>query len=258
MNIQAEKDRWGGFYVVGLGPGDGEYLTLKALRFVRNCSVLALPRTKEAHSLAADILESGVAALRELFGEEAAQGLAPEEKEVLYLDFPMCRQWAAREANYDRQAGRIAEKLQAGHNVCMAVLGDVSVYATSSYLVQRLLAAGFRVELAAGVPSFCGMGAVLKKSLTRMDKPLHILPVGAGGWEEALALPGSKVLMKSGAGLPEAKEAIRRAGLMEKACLVKDCGLPGQRICCDLEQDAGAASYFTTIFIEAEMETGVE
>ena len=48
-----------------------------------------------------------------------------------------------------------------------------------------------------GVTSFCAVAARLGRSLTRMDEPLHILP-GSAELDNALALPGTKVIMKSG------------------------------------------------------------
>ena len=89
-----------------------------------------------------------------------------------------------------------------------------------------MLEQGYRAEVVAGVPSFCAVAALLQQSLTEMSHPLHIIPAGHGSLEENLALPGTKVLMKTGKALPQVREALRRPGLYEKASLVQNCGLP--------------------------------
>ena len=66
----------------------------------------------------------------------------------------------------------------------MLNIGDVSIYATCSYLMEELESAGFPTARVAGVPSFCAAAARLNTSLTGIDTPLHIIP---GGQEEDLA-----------------------------------------------------------------------
>jgi precorrin-2/cobalt-factor-2 C20-methyltransferase len=64
----------------------------------------------------------------------------------------------------------------------------------------------------------------------------------------ALALPGGKVLMKSGQALPEMKRLLREQGLAERSALVSDCGLPTQRVFFNINE-AADESYFSTILI---------
>ncbi len=82
----------------------------------------------------------------------------------------------------------------------MPVLGDVSLFASSAYVAQLLEEEGCRCVRVPGVPSFCAAAARLGRSLTEMDLPVHIVPAGGFPLEEALDLPGTKVLMKSRTG----------------------------------------------------------
>ena len=87
-------------------------------------------------------------------------------------------------------------------------------------------------------------------SLTTASSPLHILPASRDALEEQLSLPGTKVLMKSGKQLPQAAEALRRKGLLEKAAMVRDCGLPTEQVCRDLQHLRSETGYFATVIVK--------
>ena len=224
----------GTFYAVGLGPGDPELITRKAVRILEQCPVLAAPRTHGDGMLALSI---------------AQQAVNLEGKMVLPVHFPMERDEEKRRANYRKAAGKIEAHLSAGEDVALLNLGDVSIYATGGYLVDLLRMRGYETEMVPGVPSFCAAAARLGTSLTTRDTPLHILPAGGVPLEEALDLSGTKVLMKSGRQLPEVVSALKKRGLLEKAALVENCGLPGERVCRDLSQGL-EFGYFTTIVVK--------
>ena len=97
-----------------------------------------------------------------------------------------------------------------------------------------------------GVTSFCAVAARLGRSLTRMEEPLHILP-GSAELDSALALPGTKVLMKSGRAIRETAEALKRHGLLANAGIVADCVLETEQVYTDLRQLPEEISYFATI-----------
>lgn len=240
------------FYGISVGPGAGGSLTLDGADCIRRCEVLAVPRTGMDHTIALSIVRKAGERIREIFGGSREDFLGLDEKELLYMDILMTRDETKRSQVYEELAEKIAFCLQAGKNVGMIVLGDVSVYATVSYLTAPLKRRGYGVKLLPGVSSFCACAAALGRSLTSMSSPLHILPAGYEGLKESLELPGSKVLMKSGKYLPEAKRMLREAGLYETAAMVKDCGMDTEEICWSLDEDTQRASYFTTILVPGQ------
>ena len=223
------------FYGIGAGPGDPELLTLKAVRILEGCPVIAAPRTKSGEMLALDIVR---------------QAVSLEGKEILPLFFSMERDPERQRQAHEIAAGQVEERLAAGQDVAMLNLGDVSIYATYSYLMEILSGRGYRTVMVPGVPSFCAVAARLGTSLTAMDAPLHILPAGAGNLEELLSLPGTKVLMKSGRRMLQAVEALEAQGLLDQARMVQNCGLPGEQICEDLREASGDQGYFSTIVVK--------
>ena len=224
-------EKQGVFYAVSVGPGDPELLTRQACRVLADCPVVAAPRMKSGRMLALDI---------------AAGAVDMQGKTILPLDFIMARNEAVREDSYRAAAAAIKAELSVGRDVAMVNLGDVSVYATAYYILERIRADGFETVMCPGVTSFCAVAARLGRSLTRMEEPLHILP-GSAELDSALALPGTKVLMKSGRAIRETVDALERHGLAARAGMVADCGLETEQVYTDLRQLPEEVSYFATI-----------
>ena len=224
----------GTFYAVGVGPGDPELLTLQAANILKRCPVIAAPQTKSGQMLALDIARSA---------------LDLREKEVLPLSFTMSHEPALREESYRTAARQIEAFLQKGLDVAMVNLGDVSVFATAYYILERIREDGFETLMAPGVTSFSAVAARLGCSLTQIDAPLHIIPASAD-LDSALRFPGTKVLMKSGSAIRETVHALERAGLLDRAALVADCGLPTEQVYRDLRKLPENLSYFATIIVQ--------
>ena len=226
----------GTFYGVSVGPGDPELLTLKAVRCIERCPVLAAPRTAEDRMLALEIVKGAV----DVSG-----------KTILPLQFAMSRDADTLRASHEAAAGAVREALDAGQDVAMLNLGDVSIYATYGYLEEILKAQGYPTARIAGVPSFCAAAAALGRSLTDgMEAPLTLAPGRHA--EQVLDAPGAKVLMKSGRQLPAALAALRQRGLLEKSAMACNCGLPEQTLWPDLSSydPARPVGYFTTIIVK--------
>ena len=105
--------------------------------------------------------------------------------------------------------------------------------------------------MAPGVTSFSAVAARLGCSLTQIDAPLHIIPASAD-LDLALQFPGTKVLMKSGSAIHETVAALGRAGLLNRASMVSDCGLPSEQVFRDLREIPENVSYFATILVRSE------
>lgn len=229
----------GTFYGVSVGPGDPELLTLKAVRCIEQCPVLAAPRTAEGRMLALEIVKGAV----DVSG-----------KTILPLQFAMSRDAAVLRASHETAASAVRPFLDAGQDVAMLNLGDVSIYATFGYLQEILQAQGYATAMAAGVPSFCAAAARLNQPLTGgMDAPLTIAPGSRA--DEVLDTPGTKVLMKTGRQLPALLDTLDAHGALSRSALVCSCGLPDEAIFPDLStarppQDGSKAGYFATVLVK--------
>ncbi len=228
----------GTFYGVSVGPGNPELLTLQAVRLIRQCPVLAAPQTSSGQMLALDIARS-------------ALGEALNGKTIVPLHFAMSRDPAVLAASHRQAARAVRPFLDAGQDVAMLNLGDVSIYATFGYLQSLLQAEGYATAMAAGVPSFCAAAARLNVPLTGgMDVPLTVAP---GSWVgRVLETPGTKVLMKTGRQLPALLDTLRQAGKLQTSALVCNCGLPDEQVYPDLSrsQPDVPAGYFATVLVK--------
>lgn len=227
----------GVLYGVSVGPGDPELLTVKAVRVLERCGVIAAPRTRSGGTLALDIVRRAVSL---------------EGKTVLPMFFSMGRDKEEWRESHRRAAAEIQAHLDEGRDVAMPNLGDVSIYSTFGYLMELLREKGYEAVMIPGVPSFCAAAARLGVSLVSGDSPLHVIPVGGGSLEPALDWPGAKVLMKAGGHLPEVAEALRKGGQLERAALVEDCGLPTERVCSGLTEDMEKTGYFATVIVKEQ------
>ena len=217
-------------YGVGIGPGDPELMSLKAVRLIKENEVIAVPGKKAEDSLAYKI----------------AAGAVPEiaEKQLLAVDMPMTKD-REKLAKAHRDGAKLIEKyLDQGKNVIFLTLGDSTVYCTFSYLQHILEEDGYSVELVPGIPSFCAAAARLGTSLTEWDEMLHVVPAlhKAG---DADSLPGNCVLMKSASHMKEVKEALAKSG--RKVQAVENCTLPGEKVYRSLEEIPDDAGYFSLI-----------
>ncbi len=207
---------------------------MKAVRVLEACPVLAAPQTASGEMTALAI---------------ARQAARLEDKTVLPLFFTMSRDKEVLRQAHVQAAAQVRAYLDRGQDVAMAILGDVSIFSTYTYLMELLQGEGYPCVMIPGVPSFCAVAARLGRSLTTMDQPLHILPGGGKGPGETLDLPGAKVLMKSGRNYPQVLEELARRGLLEQAAMVENCGLEGERVHHTLAHRPQSRGYFTTILI---------
>lgn len=223
----------GTLYGVSVGPGDPELLTTKALRVIAASPVIAVPRTHGRNTHALDIVQ---------------QVISLEGKELLYLEHRMVSNQSILEQQYAENTRQIIEALERGLDVALLNLGDISIYSTCSYLMERVKKKGYTYRMIPGVPSFCACAALTGEALVQWDEPLHIYPGSYSDLDTALEVDGCRVLMKPARSLPQIREKIHDKGLQNRTIVVSDCGMPGEKLC-SIDDDT-TTSYFTTLIIK--------
>lgn len=219
-------------YGIGVGPGDPELMTLKAARRIRDVKVIAIPHQNKDLCTAYQIARQAVPEI--------------EGKECIYLPMPMTKDKKVLEESHDLAARAVMEHLQRGEDVGFITLGDVSIYSTCSYLLDRLWQEGYETRLESGIPSFCAVAARLGIPLVSGAEELHIIPASYQV-KEALKLPGVKVLMKAGRQMGAVKEEIRKSNA--SATMVENCGMPGERIYNSLDEIPEDAGYYSLLIV---------
>lgn len=232
-----ENAKYGVFYGVGTGPGDPELITLKAVRIIEHCPVIAAPRTNGGDMVALDIVRKIVDL---------------GDKLVMPMDFTMDRDVSKRQESYRRNADAAAAYLEKGMDIAMVNLGDVSIYSTFHYVAEEVKKRGYETAMIPGITSFSAIAASLNMSLTEMNQPLHIIPAVGEKAGESLALPGTKVLMKAGRRLPDLQKELERRGLLDVTSVAVNCGMEDELLIKVLEKETDIsenAGYFTTVIV---------
>ena len=236
----------GTFYGIGVGPGDPELITVKALKIIKSCPVIAAPRTGNGDMVALDIVwRTGILS-------ESAEIAEEFDKKILAMDFTMDKDPAKRKENYRKNAEAAASYLDNGQDVAMVTLGDVSLYSTVHYIADELISRGYEIIMVPGVPSFSAAAASLAIPLAEMDAPVHIIPSVRNNSDDYLDLPGTKVLMKAGRHLHRTLDELDRRGLLDVTSLAVNCGMDDEILIKRLGDDEplpDKTGYFTTVIV---------
>ena len=226
----------GRFTGAGVGPGDPELMTLKAIRAIEEADVLILPASDKDKCRAYKIAE---------------QVVDLEGKECIFEPFPMSMDREELKDFHKRVADKTAAVLDEGRNAVFLTIGDPSVYSTLDYIALILSEAGYETERIGGVTSFCAAADRLGISLGENSETIHIIP-GSADVEDALKLVGTKVFMKSGKRLAALKE--RLIGYEEETgCRVYgvlNCGLSDERTAYSASEIPDDWGYMAVIIVK--------
>ena len=226
----------GKLYGVGVGPGDPELLTLKALRLIKENEVIAVPGKDIRASVAYQIVKGAYEDL--------------DKKTLIPVAMPMTKDPQVLKTNHDKAADQVEGYLREGKNVVFLTLGDTTVYSTYLYVHKRILERGYEAEIVSGITSFCAVAARLNMGLVEADQPLHVIPATykAQEMDEILKLPGTKVLMKTGKKMKQVKESIEKSG--QKAVMIENCGMPSEKIYRSAEEIPEDSGYYSLIIVK--------
>ena len=160
----------GKLYGIGVGPGDPELMTLKAVRLIEECDIVAVPKSGEGEGVARQIAKGAVKDF--------------EQKNVIEVSMPMTRDPQVLEQSHQAAAQLIEGYLKEGKSVAFLTLGDPAIYSTYIYVHKRVQQHGYPVEMVSGVPSFCAVAAKLNTGLAEganEDRPLNEEGQGTAG-----------------------------------------------------------------------------
>ncbi len=228
---------------LGVGPGDPELLTLKALRLLREVPVLAYPAPLEGESMARSI----VAGFLEE-GEGEGEGEGKRIELPLRMRFDADRTSANRA--YDLGARDIADHLRAGRDVAVLCEGDPFLYGSFIYLFGRL-SGRFPIEVVPGVSSVLACSAALGAPLSALDDRVAVIPAtrAEDEIERLMDSVDSAAILKAGRHLEKIARVLERLGLLDKARYIERAGLPGQRIRPLAEARAEGGPYFSMVLV---------
>lgn len=233
-------------YGVGLGPGDPDYMTvrardviLKADRLVHFCK-----RGKRGNArVTADAI------------------IAPDPGREIALAFPVTIEVPVEDegytgpiaAFYDEAAERLAGEMAQGRSVAVLCDGDPFFYGSFMHLWRRL-AHRFPTEVVPGVTGMAGAWARADAPISWGDDVMTVVPgtLAEGELTRRLVDTDAAVIMKLGRNLPKVRRALQAAGLIKRAIYVERATMAGQVVTRLADKLDDEAPYFSMILVPGE------
>jgi precorrin-2/cobalt-factor-2 C20-methyltransferase len=236
----------GHLYGVGVGPGDPDLLTVRAAAVLDAVDVVAhfaaVGRPSNARRVVADRLDERHQEVRLEYPVTTEALPADVSYETLLIDF------------YDASAKQVAEHLDRGADVAVICEGDPFLYGSYMYLHTRL-AHRFPTTVVPGVTSILASAATLGAPLACRDEVLSVLSgvLPVDELTARLRACDAAVVMKVGRNLGRVREAVTRAGLLERATYVERATMAGERVCPLADADPATAPYFSMVVVPSRL-----
>ena len=230
---------------LGVGPGDPEHITVKALRLLRESPVVAYFVAKGKKGNAFGIIEGHL---------QQAQTLMPLVYPVTTEALPVHMSYEQVISDfYDRSSAEVAAHLDAGRDVAVICEGDPMFYGSYMYLHDRL-ADRYEAEVIPGVCSMLGGASVLGAPLVYRNQSLSVLSgvLSAEELKRKLQDADAAVIMKLGRNLPKVRQVLVETGLADRALYVERATMANQKIVPLAEVDPMSSPYFSLIIVPGE------
>jgi precorrin-2/cobalt-factor-2 C20-methyltransferase len=214
----------GTLYGIGVGPGDPELITLKAVKALAGVDVVySAASTKNRYSIAVEIvkphLKNGIPIHR--------------------LDFPMTRDRGVLNAAWSRNAGIVRKTLESGRDAALVTLGDPMTYSTFGYLMRTLAeeSPGLPVRVIPGITSYQAGAAAARRVLAEGEESLTVVSgaMGPSRLRHVIDHTDNVVMLKVYRNYREIIEALDDLDLSSHAVLVSRCGFDGEQIVTNLK-----------------------
>lgn len=237
------ENKKGKLFGIGTGPGNADFLTRSAVETIKKCGILIFPNKEKS----------------KCFSFKTIQNLLEDtdEKELIFLDFPMTKNEKELEESHKKSAEIIAEKLSKGKNAAFLTIGDPTVYSTFFYIKSIVEKKGFESEPINGITSFCAAAARLGIPLSEKDGQIRIIPNSKGKIEEAeifteKAKRETLIFMKSGKNLSELKSYLEKKRLEYdfEFYAVSNCSLENEKTAKSLEEFDENSPYMTVAIVK--------
>ena len=229
----------GTLYGLGVGPGDPDLITLKALRLLQAAPVLAYPAPEEGDSLARAIV---------------APHLNGGQIEIAIRIPMVTARFPAREV-YDKASAEIAAHLESGRDVAVICEGDPFFYGSFMYLFERMVGR-FPVEVVPGVSSLMACSTTLGAPLAARNDVLSVIPatLDEADLKSRLAAVDAAAIIKVGRHFAKVRRVLDDLGMAARARYVEHATMSNERILPLEAVDESSAPYFSMVLVHARGE----
>jgi precorrin-2/cobalt-factor-2 C20-methyltransferase len=208
----------GTLYGIGVGPGDPELITLKALKVLQSVPhIFASCSTKNTYSLALSIVRCHL------------NGAGIE-----HLPFPLSKDDRVLAEAWERNARRVLEVLATGSDAAFVTLGDPLTYSTFGYLLKTLKRLNPEVGIVTipGITSYSAAAALTHIPLTEGEESFYLVSgaLGAAQLKEVIDKSDNIVILKTYRYFNEIYQVLEDMDLLDRTTCISRCGLEGETI----------------------------
>ncbi len=240
MDKSTDKSTFGCLYGVGVGPGDPELLTLKAVRVLKSAPIVFAPQAEGSRdSLALTVARSCI--------DESRQRL-------IYASFVM---GGTSDSVWADAAERIARYLLRGEDVAFLTQGDPLLYGSFMYVMVKVQVAHpqIPIEVVPGVTSITASASRAKLPLVSHGERLAVIPAmyGIDDLRDVLARSDTVVLMKVNRKTIETVSQMEANGELRRCVFVRRATTPREHIAFSLRDIAPEdADYFSMLILSSK------
>ena len=224
------------FYGIGIGVGDPEMITIKAVKVLKELDVVIVPDAgrdfeSTAYKIAKDYLKS--------------------DSEIINMEFSMNPDIKKREEERKNNGKIVEEFLNAGKNVGFLTIGDPMTFSTYVYLLENISPV-HEIITVAGISSFADMSSRFNLPLVMGNETLKIVPLHKNcDIRKEIESADNIVFMKISLKFDELREAIRETGNMNNILMVSESGKDKQKVYFNLDEvDKDNVPYFSTMILK--------
>lgn len=224
------------FIGLGVGPGDPELVTLKAVRYIEQADVISYIANDKGESQAKHIARL------------ALQGASDYEEIVVAM--PMSEDRSLANKVYDEAATAISVAVSAGKKVVFLCEGDPLFFGSFAYLLERLQD-HIDCEVVPGISSVHAAASALQLPLVMQQQSFAVVS-GRHSVEKiqaALLQHESVVIMKAGRSRQRILDALQAAGRTQEAQYLEYIGREGEQIHWDVSDLKGEAGPYFSLFV---------
>lgn len=246
MNSEHLSSGPGHLYLVGVGPGDPELMTFKAVRILSQAKVWAVP-TAKANGLSS--------------AQHIADQMVPDKgRTILPLHFLMKKVYLGQETDdqqlsaWRKAAEEVIQHLDKGEDVAFPTLGDATLYSTAFYLLTIIQEQRPDISMTV-VPGITAMASCAASQCSPLALGDDVLAVVPAAFEDErlrgiLMNLDAVVLMKVHKRIDALIAMIEELGLVDSAVLIERSGMPEERVFTDIREAKGLKlHYFSTVVI---------
>lgn len=229
----------GCLYGLGVGTGNPELITLKALRILQSVTVVAYPASETGNSFARSIV---------------AEFLQDNQIEIpIVLPFKLEK---SAQPFYDKASQQLAEHLNNGRDVAVLCEGDPFFYGSFMYIYDRL-SQKFDTEIVPGISSVMAGAAMIGIPLTYRNDVFMVVSgiLSEEVLKEKLKVADAAVIIKLGKNFNQVKQVLQELGLIERAKYIENATRENQKILSINEVEAETVPYFSLIVIPSKFKS---